>query len=196
MQDSSDAELMLRFQRGDSAAFEQLFQRHKQVLFRFLVRLSSSTPTAEEVSQQTWLKVIDVARQGRYRKHEGVAFRTWLCTLARNHFLDEFKRKFAVARTQSLPDNMHETLTQERDPVLDPAVLVDRDVRAQHLRRALLTLPFEQREVIALWAAGVEVEAIARMVEAPRDTILSRKKYAISKLRQALAELDSEEHRA
>jgi RNA polymerase sigma factor (sigma-70 family) len=193
MIEADDAELMLAFQtERDYSAFEALFHRHKDMLLRFLARLSGNTTVAEDVSQQTWLKVIDVARRGAYAKRGDVAFRTWLCTLARNYFVDEFQRKFAATRSEPLPDDLEDL----PDNAADPLEALDRREAAKRLDVALRQLPFEQREVIALWAADVSVDAIAAMIGAPRDTILSRRKYALAKLRLALAAPSVEERRA
>ena len=190
MIEADDAELMLAFQtERDYGAFEALFCRHKDMLLRFLARLAGNVAIAEDVSQQTWLKVIDVARRGGYARRHDVAFRTWLCTLARNHFVDEFQRKFAVARTQPLPDDFENSPGEGADPL----EALDRYEQAKRVDAALRQLPFEQREVITLWAADVGVDAIAAMVGAPRDTILSRRKYALAKLRHALAASSAEE---
>jgi RNA polymerase sigma-70 factor, ECF subfamily len=193
MIEADDAELMLAFQvERDYGAFEALFHRHKDMLLRFLARLSGNPAIAEDVSQQTWLKVIDVARRGAYTRRPDVAFRTWLCTLARNHFVDEFQRKFVVSRADPLPDDFDNL----PDSGADPLEALDRREMARRVDAALRQLPFEQREVIALWAADVGIDAIAAMVGAPRDTILSRRKYALAKLRLALAAPSAEESRA
>src|SRR3569833_4360070 len=148
MQEHGDAELMLAFQRErDCAAFEELFRRHKDVLLRFLIQRTGSPSVAEDVSQQTWLKVIEAAREVGYAERAGTAFRTWLCTLARNHFIDEYTRKFAASRTVSLPESLDESPPDSLALPPDPAELVDRRQRAAHVQRALLMLPFEQREV-------------------------------------------------
>jgi RNA polymerase sigma factor (sigma-70 family) len=182
-----DAQLMLRFQHeGDRAAFERLFQRNRGALLRFMVRLSRNRTVAEDVAQQTWLKVIDVARQGTFAAASGVAFRTWLCTLARNHFIDEYQRKFAAARSVPLPGDFTELLPEAQWASPDPADPLYERQRKVRLRDALLRLPIEQRRVIALWADGIGIEAIATMTSAPRDTVLSRKKYALAKLRVLL----------
>jgi RNA polymerase sigma-70 factor, ECF subfamily len=192
MEEECDADLMLIFQRERNyAAFEELFQRHKDALLGFLIQLTGTRTVAEDVSQQAWLKVIESARRGGYSDRAGVAFRTWLCTLARNHFVDEYKRKFVASRAVSLPDlptEAEDTLWPSTAP--DPSELVDQRLMAGHLQQALLSLPFEQREVIAFWAAGVELADIVSIVRAPRDTVLSRKKYAIARLRSLLQALD------
>lgn len=190
---AEDDALMSRFQRDrDLAAFEKLFARHKDPLLRFLLRLVASRAQAEDASQQTWLKVIEVARNGSYRPG-GAAFRTWLFTLARNHVIDEHRRKFASARTVSLPEGVGEELLEQsisRDPAArDPADQASHKQMAERLVSAMTQLPFEQREVIALWAAGIEPTEIAIITQAPRETVLSRKKYALAKLRAALGDV-------
>jgi RNA polymerase sigma-70 factor (ECF subfamily) len=190
MHAADDITLMLRFQRdGDYAAFEQLFLRHKDPLLRFMLRLAENHAIAEDVSQRTWLKVIDAARLRVYAERPGTGFLTWLYPLARNEFIDEYKRKFAETRTVPLPENLHDAGAQDHDPAPDPSDLLHRQEMSRHLNEAMGSLPFEQREVVALWATGIELDAIVAITGAPRDTVLSRKKYAIAKLRAALSRL-------
>jgi RNA polymerase sigma factor (sigma-70 family) len=190
----SDDELMLRFQRDrDRRAFEQLFRRQKDGLLRFLLRLVRNRAAANDASQQAWLKVIEVARRGGYLSRPDVAFRTWLFTVARNYAIDEYQRKFAAVHTVALEDDTYGRCAEHRDRVeldaYDPAESASRAQIATRLNAALLRLPFEQQQVIALWAADVEPASIAVMLRAPRQTVFSRKKYAIAKLRSALRDL-------
>ena len=189
-----DDELMFRFQREhDYAAFEELFSRHKDVLLRFLARLLGDVATAHDASQQTWLKVIEVARRQDYLAQTDARFRTWLLTLARNHAIDEYQRKFAVTRTVALTDELRERSlngpNSGQQAASDPLDDANRLQISQRMSEAIQTLPVEQREVIALWIAEVEPAAIAVITGAPRDTVLSRKKYALAKLRNALSDL-------
>lgn len=192
----SDDELMFRFQRDhDYTAFEELFGRHKDVLLRFLARLLGDIAAAHDASQQTWLKVIEVARRQDYLAQPEARFRTWLLTMARNHAIDEYQRKFAATRTVALTDELRESsrdgpISGQAPP--DPLDDTHRQQVAQRLADAIRTLPVEQREVIALWIAEVEPAAIAEITGAPRDTVLSRKKYALAKLRSALSDLLTE----
>jgi RNA polymerase sigma factor (sigma-70 family) len=184
-----DAQLMLRFQRdGDCTALARLFERNRAALLRFLTRLSRNRTVAEDVAQQTWLKVIDAARQGAFAAASDVAFRTWLCTLARNHFIDEYRRKFAATRSVPLPADLGATLAETHRFAPDPADPLEERQRNARLYKALRRLPFEQRQVVAMWADGMMIGAIAALTEAPRDTVLSRKKYALAKLRVMLHE--------
>ncbi len=92
-----------------------------------------------------------------------------------------------------LPENLHEAGALDHDPAPDPSELVHRQEMSRHLNEAMGGLPLEQREVVALWATGVEIDAIVAITGAPRDTVLSRKKYAIAKLRAALGSLSVQE---
>jgi RNA polymerase sigma-70 factor (ECF subfamily) len=193
----SDDELMFRFQRDhDYSAFEELFGRHKDVLLRFLARLLGDITAAHDASQQTWLKVIEVARRQDYLAQTDARFRTWLLTLARNHAIDEYQRKFAASRTISLTDELREKslngpIAGQQAPI-DPLDDANRLQISRRLSDAIQDLPLEQREVIALWIAEVEPATIAEITGAPRDTVLSRKKYALAKLRGALSDLQLE----
>jgi RNA polymerase sigma-70 factor, ECF subfamily len=178
---------MLAFQdERDYAPFEELFRRNKDALLRFLIRLSGNRTIAEDVSQHAWLKVIDMARQQRYRESPGAPFRTWLYTLARNHFLDEYKRKFAVARSVPLEEGSKAASQAADAQAPDPSDIVAQHQLQHALNDAITSLPFEQRDVIALWSVGVEIDSIASITGAPQDTVLSRKKYAIARLRSTL----------
>jgi RNA polymerase sigma-70 factor (ECF subfamily) len=197
MDTADDAELMLRFQRArDCSAFERLFVRHKDGLLRFLVRLTGEPAMAEDASQHTWLKVIDVARLGGFEARPGISFRTWLFTLARNHFIDEYQRKAAHARRAPLAAELPEEAAVHLPAPPNPLDVLQEKQVSEHLNRALRRLPFEQREVIALWAAGMDLETMVSVIGAPRDTILSRKKYALAKLRAALTGTVAEERLA
>jgi RNA polymerase sigma-70 factor (ECF subfamily) len=195
MDAADDADLMLRFQQAsDYGAFESLFARHRDSLLRFLARFTREPAMAEDACQHTWLKVIDAARQGTYEGRPGVTFRTWLFTLARNHFIDEYQRKAAHTRTVPLSPDLGQNLTQHPDPSVHPQLTAQagppdfllEQQQATLVRLAMRELPFEQREVMWLWAAGVDLDGIAHMTGAPRDTVLSRKRYALAKLRAVL----------
>jgi RNA polymerase sigma-70 factor, ECF subfamily len=194
MDTADDAELMLTFQRArDYRAFERLFVRHKDGLLRFLVRLTGEPAMAEDASQHTWLKVIDVARQGAFEARPGITFRTWLFTLARNHFIDEYQRKAVHARRVPLTAELPEEAAVPLPTSPNPLDVLQEKQLSERLNQALRRLPFEQREVIALWAAGIDLEMMVAMIGAPRDTILSRKKYALTKLRASMSAALAEE---
>jgi len=184
--EDEDTALFLRFQnKGDFGAFEQLFMRHKENFIHYLWRLSSSPSIAEDISQQCWLKLIELAGKKRFQKASHKGFKAYLYTMGRNYFLDQYVRKHEVSRTEELTDlsssNSKEDLTDSPERQTQ-----DRQ-RTSILNRVTNELPLEQRDVIALWAAGASIKDICAITNAPRNTVLSRKKYALTKLRTSLA---------
>ncbi len=178
-----DWELMRRFQdRGDDVAFESLFRRHREGLYQFLLRLSRSPTVAEEVSQQTWLKLVELAGQGRYRA--AAPFRTALFSMARNRFLDEHVRRHEATRSIPIDDP---DVGELPDGGADIGVFLERLESQAAVEQALGALPRAQAEVVALWMQGFELVEVARITGAPWHTVVSRKRYALEKLRRALA---------
>lgn len=180
MEANDDRQLMLRFQRhGDQQAFRQLFQRHKDALLAFLLRLASSPTQAEEVSQIVWTKLLEIAERGSYRATEQAQFRTYLFTLARNAFHDELRRGARIDYHDEVP----EPEVADENPTetaLGEAQL------GQAMDRAIRSLPVEQREVIALWSQGLSYQAIAEMTGVPSNTVIGRKRYGVERLRSIL----------
>jgi RNA polymerase sigma-70 factor (ECF subfamily) len=188
MDTDSDATLIERFQAaGDVAAFEALFVRHRDALFAFLLRLAVNRSVAEDVSQQTWLQILESASRRGLRAEGTASFRTYLLTLGRNRFIDTYCRSHAVTRSQLLDDSMIESLPDPGAGDDDVIRGLDLGRMRQILSSAMAELPFLQREIIALWADGTDIDTMSALVEAPRETVLSRKKYALAKLRDALA---------
>jgi RNA polymerase sigma-70 factor (ECF subfamily) len=181
---SDDRDLMLRFQeRGDMRAFEELFARHRDGLYRFLLRLSQNPAAAEDVSQHTWLRLIEVAEAGRYRASADATFRTYLFTLARNRYFDEYSRHHDATRVDRL-DGIDEEVADPgaETPEQICARLQERDQVAQALRQ----LPPDQREVVVLWMQGMELVEVARITGASWHTVVSRKRYALDKMKRSL----------
>jgi RNA polymerase sigma-70 factor (ECF subfamily) len=183
--DDQDQALMLRFQEtGDVEAFRVLFGRHRGPLLAYLQHVAGQPDVAEDVSQQAWLRLLETAQRGAYQIKPGASFRTFLFTLARNHFIDKYVRAHQNSRTVGL-DAQHEVTLQSLDASPESAA-ADQQSRAA-LELAMRDLPVEQRDVVALWSQDLDIETIATIVAAPRDTVISRKKYALSRLRHALS---------
>lgn len=89
--DDDDDALMAAYARGEAAAFERLYTRHRLALYRFVRRLLGSANAAQvdEVFQDTWLRVV----QARARwQPQGASFRTWLFTLAHHRAIDLLRK--------------------------------------------------------------------------------------------------------
>ncbi|MFJ2528222.1 RNA polymerase sigma factor [Pseudomonas helmanticensis] len=179
---SSDEALLARYREGDGAAFEILYARHRQGLYRFLLGLGGKPELADEVFQETWLSLIRSSSQPQGR----AIFRTWLYQIARNRLIDHWRKHGA---RQPLHDSYDEQNHAVGDDANDPEQLLTLSRDSQRLETALQTLPADQREVFLLRAHGdLDLAQIASLTEAPLETVKSRLRYAQQKLRRLLAE--------
>ncbi|MEK1943809.1 MAG: RNA polymerase sigma factor [Pseudomonas sp.] len=178
----SDAELLRRYRQGDSQAFAVLYARHRLGLFRFLCGLCGDSALAEEVFQETWMSVIRSESQQR----EAVQFSTWLYQIARNRLIDHWRKH---GKRQYLQDEYDEQLHGEADSQPNPEQQLSLTRDQQRLQAALDDLPAEQREVFLLRAHGdLDLGEIAALTQTPAETVKSRLRYAMSKLRRLLTD--------
>jgi RNA polymerase sigma factor (sigma-70 family) len=185
----TDEDLMLRFGRGEAAAFEDLYRRHESRVFRYLHRNVRNEASANDLMQEVWFAV---ARSAQGYKPTA-KFSTWLFTIAHNRMVDLIR---ASARVQSLEagektDSQGVSLLDSlaADAKLEPPAAVQSQDEAAALLRAVAQLPTEQRAAFLLQAEGdLSVEEIAAITESNFETVKSRLRYARAKLRQLLWE--------
>lgn len=172
----ADEALMIRFGQGDTAAFERLYTRHRQPLFRFVLRAVSDHGLAEELAQDVWIRLIDA--KSRYSVK--AKFSTWLYRIAHNRVIDHYRRKRPVPLS---------VVGEHLEPVAEEHFGEEIDQRQQlaQLRQAIAGLPLEQRTAFALRTEqDLSLEDIGKIVGAGRETVKTRLRYAMSKLREAL----------
>ena len=170
----SDATLMQRYAKGNTTAFEMLYARHKDALYRYLLRGCNNRDTAHELFQDIWLKLINA----RERYKPNARFSTYLYTLAHNRLVDYYRGK-----------RITPVFTPEvQAPTSDqPEVSSDRAQQASRLMAAITALPFDQREAILLREErGFSLDEIASITGVGRETVKSRLRYALAKLREDL----------
>ena len=185
--DSSDEQLMLAFRQGEAAAFEALVQRHRGPVFNFILRSTGNPARAEDLLQETWLKVIRSSREYEPRAR----FTTWLYTVARNLCVDS-ARKESVREVVPLETRRGDG-ESAREWVDDRGALPDRSAHNARLRplleQALMSMPNEQREVFLMREfLDMPFKQIADVVGVPENTVKSRMRYALEKLRLELDE--------
>ncbi|PSM32174.1 RNA polymerase sigma factor [Haliangium sp. UPWRP_2] len=180
---------MLRFRSGDVRAFEILLQRHRQSIYEFVLRSvgTYNTAQAEDLTQETFLRVVKQA--GSYEPRS--KFTTWLFTLARNLCIDASRRrKHRKAQSLDAPDEEGHSLL---DRTSDGGMPVDRQAVSTELRarmeRAIEELPEDQREVFLMReSADLSFKEIADVIGISENTVKSRMRYALEKLRASLDE--------
>jgi RNA polymerase sigma-70 factor (ECF subfamily) len=173
-----DSALMLRYREGDIAAFETLYRRHNDSLYRYLLRLSANRQTAEDVFQDAWSKVIKARRNYR----PTAKFSTYLFRVAHNCFIDYVRRnKRHGQETNTDPD-----LSPDQGEA--PEQIVERHLARKRLDNALKTLPDEQRDAFLLHEeGGLSIDDIGFVTGANRETAKSRLRYAVAKLKSEMA---------
>lgn len=176
---ASDECLMLAWASGGTAAFEQLYARHRVRLFRFLVRQLRDQPLAEELFQDVWQKVI-AARDGW---KPDAPFGVWLYRIAHNRLADHWR---ALKHRPPAPDDSDERAARIPDPDTPERNLSEFE-RRRALQLALDALPPEQREVLLLrLEQELTLEEIGAITGVGRETVKSRLRYAMDKLRLGL----------
>jgi RNA polymerase sigma-70 factor (ECF subfamily) len=187
--DSDDAELMRRFQRGDARAFELLLARHRRGIYNYCLRTLSDRTAAEDATQEVFLRLVKAA--ATWERQAKVS--TWLYTLARNHCIDLLRRA-KHRKTDSLdrPFNGEEGVPVVEMTVDREGISPERGADAAQVRpllqSALAALPAEQRDVFVMREhAGMGFKEIGDVLGVSENTAKSRMRYALEHLRHALA---------
>jgi RNA polymerase sigma-70 factor (ECF subfamily) len=191
--EATDEALMLRFQNGDRSAFASLVRRHQAPLYNFAFRLLRSSPVAEEVVQDAFVRV--VVNAGEF-KH-AARFSTWLYAITRNLCIDQV-RKRTLRNHPSLDESKRDeggdgpTLGER---TADGRANVERAAVSVEIRERLVAavdeLPDEQREVFLLReVSNIPFKEIAEIVGIPENTVKSRMRYALERLQAALSDFE------
>jgi RNA polymerase sigma-70 factor (ECF subfamily) len=172
----------VRLRRGDPDAFDALLARYQNRLYRYLVRLTANPAVAEDLFQETWLKVI--TRIHRYDERR--PFEPWLFSVARNLAIDHLRK--ASPESLDEPSESGETriarLGADEPGSLER--LLERERRGL-LERKLEGLPALYREALSLrFEEEMTFEEIAEVLSAPVSTVKSRVQRALSTLRRRM----------
>lgn len=179
---NDDATLMLAYARGELAAFNTLYARHRGTLYRFLLRSTRDPRLAEELFQETWSRVI-VAR-ARYSPQ--AKFSTWLLQIAHNLLIDSHRRKRPMATGVEAEHALESVAMPDHE---QPEHVLSEFERRRRLQRAIEDLPEDQRTAVLLRLENdLSVEEIAHVTGVGRETAKSRLRYAMNRLREQLAE--------
>ncbi len=191
-----DDTLMAAYARGEAAAFEQLYERHRLALYRFVRRLLGSTNVAQvdEVFQDTWLRVV----QARARwQPQGASFRTWLFTLAHHRAIDLLRRSGREVALDAHEGEDGEPWQPEAQawqhwPAPASSALQGDELAfwrraGEKLLACLDELPLAQRSAFLLHHDdGLALAEVAHALEVGFETAKTRLRYAMAKLRACM----------
>jgi len=195
--DATDEMLMVRYQRGERKAFVELVRRHNRSIYNFVLRQLRVPSVAEDVTQDVFMRLVQNAAEF---KHEA-RFLTWLYTIARNLCIDQL-RKLSHRRHASLDqparDSADQTGTQLLgDTISDPGphASAERNALSSEVRSSIVkavdSLPDDQREVFLLReVASLPFRDIAEITGVSENTVKSRMRYALDRLKDALSDFE------
>ncbi|MDP1651097.1 MAG: sigma-70 family RNA polymerase sigma factor [Rhodocyclaceae bacterium] len=207
---ADDAQLMARYAAGDVAAFDILYPRHKGPLYRYFAHQCGSADAAEELFEDVWLRLV----KARERYEAKTRFTTFLYQIAHTCLVDHFRKSGRALTSSSdtgkfqvvtIPDPIAEELdpafasarwslvdweNDPADPAAGPGVVLSGPQRAERLRSALDALPLEPREAFLLHEeVEMGLAEIAAVTGANAETVRSRLRQAVQKLRTSLGDV-------
>ncbi len=181
---------MLAYVTGDAAAFDLLYARHRGGVYRYLLRQVRHTGIADELFQDVWMNLI----RARATYVPTAKFTTWLYRLAHNRLIDHH-RASGHLKLVSANDEAHEEAVAALPAATDdePQARAERRELGERLRAAVAALPPAQREAFLLQQeGGLSLAEIAELTGAGAETVKSRLRYALAKLRESLVDLDDQ----
>ena len=190
MQDQADEDLMVLYQQGEVRAFEVLLARHRRPVFNFILRFIGDKETAEDLLQESFMRVIRGA--DAYKRQ--AKFTTWLYTIARNLCVDQTRRrKHRKHASLDEPMGSDEDSGTLLDVVAGNELASDRKTVNKELfatmEKAIAGLAEDQREVFLMREfLDLPFKQIAEVVGVAENTVKSRMRYALEKLRLELDE--------
>jgi RNA polymerase sigma-70 factor (ECF subfamily) len=166
---------------GNSNSFSFLIKLHRKPLFTYLYRLCGDKVTAEDMFQETLLKVW----QNLKKYNEQNKFSSWLFSIAHNVAVDTL-RKRKVRNNIIYMDEIHEP-----DNNLNPFTILIAKESGAEISNAIDKLPEKQKQVFLLRQHGeMTFKEIAELLKEPINTVLGHMHYAVDKLRKELKEKD------
>lgn len=183
-EDLSDNSLVNQFVDGDQAAIELLISRHKKRVFTYIVLIVKNHHLAEDIFQDTFIKVIRSLKTGKYT--ENGKFISWVLRISHNLIIDHF-RKEKLLNTTSNDDASIDLFNSPRyseENIEDKLVY---DEITSDVRLLIEELPDDQRQVIMMrHFQGLSFKEIADLTDVSINTALGRMRYALINLRKMI----------
>ena len=179
----SDEQLIAQVARGDTAAYETLYDRYCSAVMGLALKITGDRSLAEEVVQETFWRVW---RKADLFQTQRGAFTSWFFGITRNLSIDVLRRQ----RTQIQPveeTDAERIIEQAEDPSMNVPEAAWLREKHQQMQAAIATLPNEQRTVIEMaYFRGLTRQEIAQATGEPLGTIHTRARLALQKLREEL----------
>ena len=181
----TDQELVSLFLKGKEDTLQQLILRHERKVFTSIYLLVKDRDLANDLFQETFIKVINTLRSGNYNE-EG-KFLSWVLRIAHNLVIDHFR---SLKRMPMVYDNdeysVFDTIQLEDSNIEDK--IITEQIHGQ-VRRLIEELPYDPREVVIMrHFANMSFKEIADTTQVSINTSLGRMRYALINLRKLIDE--------
>jgi RNA polymerase sigma factor (sigma-70 family) len=181
----SDRELINMYINGDEAAFEHLIQRHKGKIFTSVYIFVKDTELANDIFQETFIKIIDTFRSGKYNE-EG-KFIHWAMRIAHNLCVDYFRKDKRKPIYAASDDFDVLSIIENSDDNEETKMIKCQTFNK--IRQLVECLPDEQKEVIIMrHYMDLSFKEIAELTNVSINTALGRMRYALLNMRRLIAE--------
>jgi RNA polymerase sigma-70 factor (ECF subfamily) len=180
----TDQELITRYRAGEKEVINTLFSRYLTATYSFLFRLTNDKTVAEEAASEAFLK----AWKHLDRFDEQEPFKPWLFKIARNTAYDILRKKKIFVFSQFDGEDGTNSITDTlADPLPLPPELLEKKMLSEELKRALTNLSPPEREILHLYfEENLTFNEIGTLLQEPLDTVKSRQRRALIKLRKLL----------
>ena len=183
LQDLTDEELALSYADGNNRAFDLLLLRNQSKLFSYILFVVHDRDTAEDIFQETFVKVITRLQEGRYMVSG--KFGAWIMRIAHNAIMDWYRDQAALRTVDTSADN---DLSKLPGADLYEGNIENHYVNSQvmtDVRRLLDALPPMQREVVYMrFYQQLSFKEIADSTDVSINTALGRMRYALLNMRR------------
>ena len=182
----TDEQLIAAYAAGDNIAFDTLLLRHKDRLYNYIYQLVRDSDVADDIFQETFVKVITTVRQGRY--HDMGKFSAWVTRIARNLAIDSFRAEKSEAAVSTDNAEVDSLNRRELSDETIEDIMIDLQIE-DDIRSLVERLPEMQRQVLTMrFYQDLSFKEIAELTGVSINTALGRMRYAILNLRKMAKE--------
>ena len=179
----SDAEIVAMVIEGADGAFEELVHRYTTLIYNFAYRLTSSTDFAEDITQDTFIKVW----KNINKYNQSYSFKAWIFTIARNTTTDLLRKKKSILFSNLDNEDSSPFESTIADDAELPSEALMKLEDSEYLNSVLKKLPLNYQSVILLrYQNDMTFEEIGEVMNKPLNTVKSWHRRGILKLRDIL----------
>lgn len=182
----SDQDLVQAYIKGDQSAIETLINRHRSKVYTYILLTIRNQQLAEDLFQETFIKVIQSLRSGKYR--DNGRFLSWVIRISHNLIIDHFRKEKQMNSVSNDDSDVDLFNSKKLADQNIEEIIVNNQIMSE-IRLLINELPEDQREVVLLrHYGGLSFKEIAEQTGVSINTALGRMRYALINLRKLIKE--------